>query len=159
MKLLNNFNNKRNHRKEKGMASLMYIFLLTLIAGFLGFGMDAALGNYTANGLKSSMDTATLAAAGQVKYSSKTGTTQYIHMNLAKQTFSKHYTNYRKAYPNVTVKGGYTPKYSWNHSTNPTRMTVSVTEKMNTRFMALIGQKEFVFNLKSSARLGSLYEG
>lgn len=161
MKILGKLRNRQLERRERGMASLMYIFLITVIAGYLGFAMDSALGNYTANGLKNAVDNAVIAASNQTTYK---GNKQVISSAQAKETFSKYYDNYRKAYPNVTVKGKYKlTKWSVAPSRGAAKginntLTVSIVEKSNTRFLALLGTSEFTYNIKSTARLGSLYE-
>lgn len=151
-------NNIKN-RKERGMASLLYIFLITVIAGYLGYAMDSALGNYTANGLKNAVDSATLAASGNTVYS---GNKQSINKSKAKTTFKRLYGANRKNYPNVTARGNYTLSTfkvtkSRGGGANNT-LTVMVKEKSNTRFLALLGTKQFNYNIKSTARLGALYE-
>ncbi len=146
-------------RKDHGMAAMIYIMLFTLICTILGIALDASMGNYTANGLKNAIDSATLSASARTQFK---GSSQAINAARAKVTFEQQYGNMRKAYPNVTSKGKYTNlkfkvSKSRGSAVNNT-LTVSLTEKSSVRLMALTGVKEMKYNLKSTARLGALYE-
>lgn len=150
--------NKKRH-KDHGMAAMIYIMLFTLICTILGVALDSSMGNYTANGLKNVMDSATLSASSSTQFK---GSSQAINASRAKVTFEKQYSRMRQAYPNVTSKGKYTNlkvkvSKSRGSAVNNT-LTVSLSEKSSVRMLALTGVKELKYNLKSTARLGALYE-
>lgn len=158
MRILNNIKAIQRERHERGMASLMYIFMIVIICASMGVGIDGALGNYTANGLKNAADTAAMSASGKTVFS---GNKRAINSKEARKNFTALYGKYRNAYPNVTAKGKAVVNmkiYKSRGSSVNNTFTVTVKEKSATRFLALVGVSEFTYNIESTARLGALYE-
>lgn len=149
---------KKTKRRERGMASLLYIMLIALILGMTGLSIDGAMGNYTSNSLKDASNTASVAASGETYY---VGSKRAIDKKRAISKFTTLYNQYRKNYPNVTIKGPakitYSVTKSRGSSVNNT-FKVNVKEKSKTHFLGIVGVQEFNHNIGSTARLGALYE-
>lgn len=149
---------RKARTKERGMASLLYIMLIALILCMTGASIDGAMGNYTSNSLKDASDASARTASAQTYY---VGSKRAVDSKRAKAMFEKLYMAHRKNYPNVTIKGA--PKISYSitktrGSSVKNTFTVTVKEKSKTHFIGIVGIHEFNHNIKSTARLGSLYE-
>lgn len=149
---------KKTKRRERGMASLLYIMLIALILGMTGLSIDGAMGNYTSNSLKDASNTASIAASSETYY---VGSKRAIDKKRSINRFTTLYNQYRKNYPNVTSRGSakitYSVSKSRGSSVNNT-FKVNVKEKSKTHFIGIVGITELNHNVSSTARLGALYE-
>lgn len=141
---------------EEGNSFLMFIFLMPVLCGAFGLGLDGALGNYTRTGLQDAADIASIAGANKTVYS---GNKRIIDKAAADATVRALYNEKRTAYPNVLNK---TPTITVSiipgRPGSPSVLQVTVQEKSPTVFLHLVGVPEFTYNIRSQARLGYVSE-
>lgn len=148
---------RKARTKERGMASLLYIMLIALILCMTGASIDGAMGNYTSSSLKDASDASVRTASAQTYY---VGSKRAIDSKKSQAMFKKLYMAHRKNYPNVVAKGNPKISYKFSKTNSSLRntLTVTVKEKSKTHFLGIVGIHEFNHNIKSTARLGALYE-
>lgn len=149
--------NFRKLRKEDGNSFLMFIFLMPVLSGAFGLGLDTALGQYTRTGIQNAADSATVAGAAQTKY---VGNKKVIDINKATAMVKTMYNEQRLNYPNVTRTE---PEITvqlipGRNAGDPQTLKVFINEKSPTLFLHMAGVSEFKYNIVSSARLGYLVE-
>lgn len=150
---------KKNLRKfitEDGNSFLLFIFLMPVLAGAFGLGLDTAMGQYTRTGIQNAADTATVAGAAMTKYS---GNNRVIDKAAATQRVREIYLSQRQSYPNIT---GSSPTITVTlvrgRSGASDTLQVSIQEKSPTLFLHMAGVNEFNYNIQSQARLGYVAE-
>lgn len=141
---------RKSHREE-GNSFFLYLFMIPVICGAVGLGIDTSMGQYVHAGIQSSVDSATVAAAQKTTYS---GSTRIIDLTTASARASSLYKSDRKNYPAIT---GSSPTITTTIvNKNGIRMLrVTVTEKSPTVFLHLVGVNEFNYKVVSEARIGS----
>lgn len=141
---------------EDGNSFLLYIFLMPVLCGSFGLGLDAALGNYTRTGIQNAADLATTAGANQTKYS---GNNKIIDKAKATETIRNIYKEKRETYPNITgTSAKITVTVIEGRTGAPDTLQVDIVEKSPTVFLGIVGVEEFTYNIRSQARLGYVTE-
>lgn len=137
---------------EEGNSFLMFIFLMPLLCGAFGLGLDAALGQYTRQGIQNAADLATIAGANQTSYE---GNKKVINKERATAKIKEEYSKSRKTYPNIrNTEPVITVKITTGRLRSDRLLAVTVQEKSPTIFLHLVGVREFTYNISSQARLG-----
>lgn len=142
--------------REDGNSFLLYIFIIPVLCGAVGLGIDTSMGQYVKAGIQNAADTATVAAATKTSYS---GGYKIINKTAAEKQARTLYNNSRKNYPAIS-KSSPTIKVSvvyvnvgGNLISQALRMEIS--EKSPTVFLHMVGVDEFKYNIVSEARIGS----
>jgi len=146
------FKKMKEFVNEEGNSFLLFIFLMPVLCGTFGLGLDAALGHYTRQGIQDAADLATMAGANQTVYS---GNKRVISYEKADAKVRQLYLEKRKAYPNIISS---TPSISVRitsgRSASTPLLDVLIQEKSPTIFLHLVGVEKFTYNISSQARLG-----
>lgn len=139
---------------EEGNSFLLFIFLMPVLCGAFGLGLDAALGQYTRQGIQDAADISTLAGANQTEYAA--GSNKRIISEAAAAAKVKElYLEKRKAYPNITgSEPTITVQITTGRWASTRLLAVTVQEKSPTIFLHIVGVSEFTYNISSQARLG-----
>ncbi|MBC9704806.1 MAG: hypothetical protein H9W81_07500 [Enterococcus sp.] len=138
-------------RREEGNSFLLYIFLIPVICGAVGLGIDTSMAQYVRSGLQNSADSATVAGAQKTSYN---GSQRVIDQATADKQTRALYNQERKNYPAVTST---TPTISTKIVTvNGVKMLrTTINEKSPTVFLHILGVNEMKYTIVSEARIGS----
>jgi Flp pilus assembly protein TadG len=141
---------------EDGNSFLLYIFLMPVLCGAFGLGLDMALGQYTRSGIQNAADLATTAGANKTTYE---GNRRVINKAQAESTIRSLYADKRLAYPNVTGSpSNVTVTIRSGRAGSPPMLETTIIEKSPTLFLHLVGVTELTYQIKSQARLGYVTE-
>lgn len=150
-KLHKKFRNFYQNHREDGNSFLLYIFMVPVICGAVGLGIDTSMSQYIRAGVQSSVDSATVAAAQKTSYS---GSTREINHSAADARARTLYNSDRKNYPAITGNAP-TIKTSIVNKNGVRMIRMNVKEKSPTVFLHLVGVNEFTYEVVSEARIGS----
>lgn len=150
-KFLNSIRDFRKNHREDGNSFLLYIFLMPVLCGAIGLGIDTSLGQYVNAGIQASADSAVVAAAQKTQYS---GNNRIINGTAAATTARDFYKTARLNYPAVTASSP-TIRAEIVNTRGDRILRLTVAEKSPTVFMHILGVTELNHNIISEARLGA----